>query len=263
MTARSIRRAAERKRNKLARKLTNNQVGQHPIMPEDQSEMPEMSTGQFTTDPDNVHHKAAISSEPGTQRSQSKTALDTVTSPLTGTSVLLPAAEAELYKQHLRGYEKEYSPTGAEERALVQSLADISWRLNRIPRLEMAIYALGHTEFANQFDEYEESRRPILIEVRTFLVYEKQLRNLQTQEARLVRRREKETAELHRLQKARIQKEKLDLEIAAKLYLAAQHDNQPFDPAENGFEFSIADIEGYIQGMRASEIACQAVGKHF
>jgi hypothetical protein len=176
---------------------------------------------------------------------------------------MLPAQDAEIYQQILHEYKSQYGPVGVEENALVQSLADTTWRLSRFPRLEMAVFALGRAEFAGEFDEYEESRRPALIDARTFLVYEKQLRGLQLQEARLVRRREKETADLRRLQKERDEKEKLALAVAAKLYLAAQHDNQPFEPAEHGFEFSIDNIERYIAGMRASENASTVAGKHF
>jgi hypothetical protein len=242
MTPRSIRRAAERKANKLARKA--NEFA-HPSV--------------------NLQAAQLVATEIAPQNTEAPkviAALDPVES-LTGGSVLLPSADADLYQQLLHDFERHYRPVGAEENALVQSLVDINWRLRRLPRLEMSIYALGRAEFAGEFDEYEESRRPALIDVRTFLVYEKQLRGLQTQEARLARRREKETAELQRLQEEREKKEKLELEVAAKLYLAAQHDNQPFEPADHGFEFSIEDVEGYIHGMRASQIASQAVGKHF
>jgi hypothetical protein len=61
-------------------------------------------------------------------------------------------------------------------------------------------------------------------------------------------------AELQQLQKERIQRERQELEIAAKLYLAAQHDEQPFDPADHGFEFSIEDVESFLEGARAAKI---------
>jgi hypothetical protein len=137
----------------------------------------------------------------------------------------------------------------------VQSLADIAWRLYRIPALEMTIYAKGRIDFASKFDDQEASLRPALIDLHTFLTYEKQLRNLQLQEARLGRRREKETAELRDLQKQRRQKERRELDIASKLYLAAKHDHKPFDPAEHGFEFSTEDVEAYLAGQRAADIA--------
>ena len=49
-----------------------------------------------------------------------------------------------------------------------------------------------------------------MIELQTFLKYEKQLRNLQLQESRLQRRHEKDSAELRNLQRERIQKEEAE-----------------------------------------------------
>ncbi|MGH9583350.1 MAG: hypothetical protein ACRD4O_10475 [Bryobacteraceae bacterium] len=119
----------------------------------------------------------------------------------------------------------------------------------------MAIFAKGRTQFAARFEHEDPAVRPGLIELETFLAYEKQIRNLHLQEARLRRQREKDLAELTRLQKERIQKERQELETAAKLYLLAQHDNKPFDPAEFGFDFSIQVIETFLHGARANKIA--------
>ena len=46
-----------------------------------------------------------------------------------------------------------------------------------------------------------------MIDLKSFMTYEKQLRTLQLQEGRLSRRREKETAELREVQQARKNKE--------------------------------------------------------
>jgi hypothetical protein len=54
------------------------------------------------------------------------------------------------------------------------------------------LYARGSVIYADQFEEEDPAVRRGLIELQTHLVYEKQLRNLQLQEARKVRRREKE-----------------------------------------------------------------------
>jgi hypothetical protein len=93
-----------------------------------------------------------------------------------------------------------------------------------------------------------------LIEVHTFLTYEKQLRNLQLQFGRLCRQREKDTAELRQLQQERSKREKQQLETAAKLYTAAKHDHTSFDPADYGFDCSIDDVECYIEGVRAANL---------
>ena len=160
-----------------------------------------------------------LSTGPRTEDGKRKSSLNAVKTGLTGVTVLLSSDDAAEYQRHITAYQNEFQPAGLEESELVQSLADISWRLRRIPGLEMAIYARGTVIYADYFEEQDPDVRRSLIELQTHLVYEKQLRNLQLQEARLVRRREKETAEFRRLQKERKQREQ----------------------EANGFEFSNAD----------------------
>jgi len=149
-----------------------------------------------------------LSTGPRTEDGKRKSSLNAVKTGLTGVTVLLSSDDAIEYQRHIAAYQNEFQPAGLEESELVQSLADISWRLRRIPALEMAIYAKGSIEFADQFEDQEDPAvRRSLTELHTHLVYEKQLRNLQLQEARLVRRREKETAEVRRLQAERKQHE--------------------------------------------------------
>jgi hypothetical protein len=65
---------------------------------------------------------------------------------LTGRTVLLPSDDAAAYQHHVSGYEKDLRPVGQRECDLVQSIADASWRLQRIPVLESAIYAQGRIQ---------------------------------------------------------------------------------------------------------------------
>jgi hypothetical protein len=106
-------------------------------------------------------------------------------------TVLLPSEDAALLEVHIHRFRERYSPVGDEEVALVQSLADTEWRLQRIPSLEMGIYALGRLEFADVFPDQDEAVRIHLIEAKIFLAYKKDLSNLNLQEARLRRQREK------------------------------------------------------------------------
>jgi hypothetical protein len=180
---------------------------------------------------------------------------------LTGRTVLLPEDDAGHYENHLNQYKKAYQPVGERECELVQSLADTTWRLDRIPGLEEAIYARGNTEFAAEVSDLDPRSRSASLHMRTYLAYERQLRNLNLQEMRLHRLREKFIAEIKQLQKEREQKEKDDLAIAAKLYVAAKHDRKPFDPAGYGFEFSTADLEGYLHGQRAAFLTEKAISE--
>jgi hypothetical protein len=189
---------------------------------------------------------ASLSTGPKSSEGKAKSSLNAVKTGLTGRTVLLPSEDAAVYECHVQRYIEDLQPVGAREHALAQALADNAWRLDRIPALEMAIYAVGRTQFANQFEHEDPALRPGLIEVHTYLAYEKQLRNLSLQEARLRRQREKDTVELRQLQQERIQKEKQQLEAAAKLYTAAKRDNKPVDPAAFGFVFSSAEIDAFL-----------------
>jgi len=263
MTPRQIRRAAERKTLKQSRKAAN-----LPIFSSEQIEIPE-SPIQFAeqssaSDPAPAPISASqlaanransqLSTGPKTPEGKAKSSLNAVKTALTGRTVLLPTDDAPAYEDHVDDFFKELRPMGVRECALVQLLADNSWRLDRVFALEMGLYALGRIQFANHFDDEAPALRSNLIEVHAFLTYEKQLRNLQLQFGRLCRQREKETAELRQLQQERNRREKQELETAAKLYTAAKHDRKAFDPAEFGFDFSVEDVEAYLDGVRAANL---------
>jgi hypothetical protein len=209
---------------------------------------PKSESGKISSSK-NAKDEAASLSEPKIQQ---------VTA-LTGRTVLLPDDDADRYENHLTQYKKAYQPVGERECELVQSLADTTWRLDRIPGLEEAIYARGCTEFAAEVSDLDPRSRSASLHMRTYLAYERQLRNLNLQEMRLHRLREKLIAEIKQLQKEREQKEKDDLAIAAKLYVAAKHDRKPFDPSDYGFEFSTADVEAYLHGQRAAFLTEKAM----
>jgi hypothetical protein len=196
---------------------------------------------------------AQLSTGPTTSAGKAKASLNAIKTALTGRTVLLSSDDAVQYERHIIAYQHELKPIGQRESDLVQSIADSAWRLTRIPGLEMAIYARGHIQFAESFNDHEPSLRPAMIELQTFLTFEKQLRNLQLQEARLHRRREKDTAELRQLQEERKQETKRKqleiLEAATRQYVIAREDKKTFNPAEHGFEFSIDDIKDYLGHM--------------
>jgi hypothetical protein len=197
MTPRSIRRLAERRANKLARKG----APQSPLAPsqEPEIEAPETSIEALPTHPELAIIPAA----------EANLYLRPITSTLTGQVTLLSTADAAPYAQLLSNYENELQPVGLQESNLVQMLAETTWRMRRSVALESAIFAKGRIEFAKQFAEHNPGIRESLIDVHTFLTYEKQIKGLQLQEARLSRRAGKITAELRILQQERRKQEAL------------------------------------------------------
>ena len=192
---------------------------------------------------------AKYSIGPKTKAGKAKVRFNAVKNGLTGQTVFLPDENAALYEAHIRDYEKLYQPVGPEESALVRSIADTRWRLNRIPGLEMALMTNGRLEAATEYPEINEFDRSTLIEIYVMLKYEKQFRNLHLQEARLARRREKELAELKSLQQERKANESAALERATQAYLLARHRNEPADPPEIGFEFSKQRFDSHFASL--------------
>ncbi len=194
---------------------------------------------------------AQLSTGPSSSEGKAKCSLNAVQTGLTGRTVLLPDEDAAAYEAHVASFFKTHQPSGDEERRLVQSLADTEWRLLRIPALEMGIYALGHLEFADQFPNDKPELRKHLIDAKILLVYQRQLNNLSIQENRLRRHREKDLGALREFQESRRRLQKTRLNEAAKSYIRAVHEDrhEAWEPAPNGFEFSIDAIE-----LRALEI---------
>jgi hypothetical protein len=188
---------------------------------------------------------AQLSTGPTSEAGKAKSSKNAVTTGLTGRTVLLPTEDAALYEAHCLEFLERHQPADEAEKALVQSLADTEWRLQRIPSLEAGIYAIGRLELADLFPNEEESVRKQLIEAKIFLTYQRQLNNLSIQENRLRRQREKDLAALHELQEARRQQVQAQLNHAARQYIKAFRENrhEQFDPAEFGFVFSIDQIK--------------------
>jgi hypothetical protein len=189
---------------------------------------------------------AQLSTGPRTEQGKAKSSLNAVKTGLTGRTVLLPTEDAEAYQQNIARYQEQYKPEGNQEKELTQSLADTQWRLNRIPVLEQGIYAIGHREFAPEFENEDPSLRKALIETKTFLTYQRQLNNLSIQEARLRRQYDKHLAELNKLQQDRATRKRSQLGTLVSLYRDAQQTGLPFDPQELGLEFTAAEVKAYF-----------------
>jgi hypothetical protein len=194
---------------------------------------------------------AQLSTGPSSDTGKSKSSLNAVKTGLTGRTVLLPGDDAALYEAHVGHYITHYGPATEDEKNLVQALADTSWRLQRIPALEMGIYAVGSLEFADLYPAESADVRKQLIQAKVFLAYQRQLNNLSIQEGRLRRQREKDTAALRELQDRRKRETQARLNKAAWQYVAAVRDNtyHDFEPVKLGFEFSLDEIE-----VRAMEL---------
>ncbi len=117
------------------------------------------------------------------------------------------------------------------------------------PSLENNIFAIGAIELADEYKDHDPTTRAALVATATFLKYERQIRNLNLQEARLWRRREKETAELRQLQEERRAMQQAQSETATNSSEVAASAQL----AENGFEFpSVREREFFHEDFACS-----------
>ncbi|MGC2657819.1 MAG: hypothetical protein WA324_07560 [Bryobacteraceae bacterium] len=234
MTPRSIRRAAERKAEKEVRKAArlSGPLDDFEQVPS----APSMSEARLAANRAN----AKLSTGPKTEEGKAKSRVNSVTTALTGRTVLLPSDDVDAYQRHVQIYVDEYQPVGRSESELVQALADHSWRLHRIFSLEHALYAFGFEQFSEQFADRGEMQASFT-HLHTFLHYEKQFRNLQTQEMRLRRNRDKDTAELRRLQSERLSARTASVSESSVSGGTASVSES--DSSRIGFVFSSGDVE--------------------
>ena len=205
MNARTLRRAIERKQTRQTQKAQARQEAATLL-----------ATAVETFDAEYEATKASLlqlqanrrnaqsSTGPKTEAGKAIASRNALKTGLTGRTILLASEDdAILYEHHVQSLVAELHPVGARETGLTQSIADTQWRVARIPSLEYGLYALGRGEFAEEFQTHPEAEAAILIEAKTFLAYQRQLKNLNLQESRLRRQAEKDTAELKRLQELR------------------------------------------------------------
>jgi len=219
MSNRTERRAAEHASRKLAYKQLRQEQSHEQLQPHAISEI------QLAANRAN----AQLSCGPVTPEGKAKSSKNALTHALTGATVLLPSEDATEYQDRVNEAIEAHKPATEEELRLVQSMVDSLWRITRILRLETGLLYKGQLECAGKFADQPPAQRAALINIESYLKYEKSMRNLHIQEARLHRRYEKDQAELMRLQTERRR-------------LARQPEAQVAHPVvietENGFEFS-------------------------
>ncbi|MGC2656384.1 MAG: hypothetical protein WA324_00295 [Bryobacteraceae bacterium] len=220
MTPRSIRRAAERKALKEARKAARLTDSPEEIQP---APGRPISEAQLTANQAN----AQLSTGPKSAEGKAKSSLNAVRTGLTGKTILLPSDDAEAYTDHIASHVARWNPVTTEEHETVQDFAQTKWRLARIPQLEEDLWALGSVMFANMFEDQPDDIRPGLIRAHTLLTFGKRFDNLALQESRLMRHLNNLYKQLRELL---AQREAAELDTRAVARAAASH--------QNGFEFS-------------------------
>ena len=147
--------------------------------------------------------------------------------------------DRELYHIHLKTLRDEHQPQGATEEHLVQSLADVSWRLNRVVALETNLLTLNYawTDL-----------------VKGLLNQAKALANLSLHTQRLSRQFKETAALLRDLQKTRRAQEQQELDNLLDIMEVHQEKGQTYTPSTDGFVFTETEIDRAIRTRRGDRL---------
>jgi hypothetical protein len=230
MSKRSDRREAERQARRLNYLQSQNTTAAAAAQPAPKPESSAISEAQLNANRANAQHSTGATSPAGKARSS----MNALKHGLTSKTVVLPGEDKADYEARLETLIAAYQPATEDELLLVKSILDCEWRLDRITQIETSIYFKGELEFKAKFEDRPELERFHLIKAETYLKYEKPIRNLNVQEARLRRTMDKTKLELRKIQSIRFQQEFVAQQAQAKAAKSAPARPQP----QNGFDFS-------------------------
>jgi len=166
------------------------------------------------------------STGPRTPEGKEISSMNALTHGLTSRQVVMPSEDAEAYRLHVKSFSDEYDPQGATEANLVQSIADSSWRINRVVALEAGVEDC------------------------------KALSNLSMHSQRLARQFEKAVTQLRDLQKIRRELEKTEMDGLLKIM---EMKGPTYDPAKDGFVFSAPQIRAAKLALRRERLTMEAI----
>ncbi len=189
---------------------------------------------------------------PRTPEGKQRTRLNALRHGLTGHTVVIPSDDLPAYKKFCAEFFTHYSPAGPVERQLVQTIADTSWRLNRITAMEESSLSLSAVRHDDEFTTTDDRCANAMAAALAFEEHvNKSVGNLSIYEQRLSRQLERTLKLIDQTQSARKQQEKEQLEEAARLKTlhdtrqAHQKQPVPYNPAADGFVFSNDVIDAF------------------
>ena len=190
---------------------------------------------------------AQKSTGPRTAAGKQRSSLNALRHGLTGHTIVLPSEDLAAYQRHSQSFLDEYRPQGATESQLVQSVTDISWQLNRAAAVETNLFSLGITESEDRIRASHPEAETALAMALAYREHNRAFANLGIYRQRLSREFERTLILLRQIQAERRTNEERELNDAAKILKMHQDANLPYQPAQDGFVFSNAEIEAYIE----------------
>jgi hypothetical protein len=101
-----------------------------------------MSTSASALQIDANRANALLSTGPRTLEGKQTSARNAQSHGLTSRNALLPGEDVEAYRAHHHNYVLRYRPAGSIDQEVVAELADLKWRLRRVPAFEARLLSI-------------------------------------------------------------------------------------------------------------------------
>jgi hypothetical protein len=198
---------------------------------------------------------AQKSTGPRTEAGKQRSKLNALRHGLTGQTVVLPTEDHSAYLRHSQSFLDECQPKGAIETQLVQSLLDTSWQLNRAAAIETNLLSLGITEMEDRIRANHPQAEDALAMALAYREHNRAFANISIYRQRLTREFERTLVLLRQIQAERRATEERQLDNAAKILKMHQDENLPYQPSDDGFVFSNAEIETFLRRQERGQKA--------
>ena len=200
------------------------------------------------------------STGPKTPEGKQRSALNALRHGLTSQIVVMPTEDLQAYQLHLASFTDEYHPEGATEAHLVQALSDTAWRLNRVAALETNLLTLAASNQPNPFADAPAQVQDAMAIVAALESQCKALSNLSLHSQRLSRQFERTVVQLRELQKARLAREKYDVDNLLDIMEMYEAKGETYLPsADDGFVFTQTQINAAIRTRNRERLIEEAL----
>jgi hypothetical protein len=194
---------------------------------------------------------AQSSTGPSTPTGRKKVAMNALKHNFCGQTCIILDHEIEDYGRHFESFRKEFRPVGPSEEFLVQSLSELTWTTQQIRAAAASKMSLG----GNRLDPRSEAAptpeiSDAIAKAANLSEILPNLNTLGIYEARKTRLFIATRRELVEIQTARKAHEREEMALAAALRKndleTRQPDEPAWDPKQNGFVYSVAQIDDFI-----------------
>jgi hypothetical protein len=169
---------------------------------------------------------------------------------LTGQVTAMTDVDRIMHDAFCASIVENLAPEGAMETQLAQRIATDSWRLNRLSAIEDNLFALGHNAKSDEVETEDPEIHAALTAAKVFGAESKQLQLLTLYDQRINRNIQRNLVLLQGLQAARFARRQSEMEEAKKLLQLSEMKGLPYDPIQDGFVFSTAEIHVAIDKER-------------